>query len=85
LPVAVDAAAYAGAHLVILVRDASAAGDAAPATATLLAVPDDGGDGPFGGLVGRYAAALDAGVGADAAFAAATAGAGWEAVPAEPG
>ena len=82
LAVAVESAAYSGAHLVVVDGPDSA-------TATLAAVPADDitalespladPDGDFAGLVGRYAAALDGGTPPSAAFRAALGAAGWEA------
>jgi hypothetical protein len=47
---------------------------------TLLEAPQEDPDEQFAGLVGRYAAALDAGVAADEAFRDALGAAGWESV-----
>jgi len=79
-PVAVDAAAFAGARLVVLLPagDADAAG--LPDVATVLAAPDGPDDGAFGRLAGAYAAGLDTGLEPGAAFAAAVAEVGWETV-----
>lgn len=81
---AVAAAAYAQLRLVVLLAPGGPAPrhapDGLPEDATLLAVPDDGGDGgAFAALVGAYAAALDAGSGPAEAFAAAQGATGWEA------
>ena len=76
--VVVEAASFAGATLVVVVQP----GDAVPAayaTATLLEAPADDRDGAFGGLVGRYAAALDRGTAPAEAFRAAASAGGWEA------
>jgi len=83
LPVAVEAAEYAGAQLVVLVRPGTGPVTALPSS-TVLEVPDDGGDGPFGELVGRYAAAIDRGASPEAAFASATGDGAWDQLPAEP-
>ena len=82
LAVAVESAAYSGAHLVVIDGPDTA-------TTTLAAVPADDitalespitdPDGDFAGLVGRYAAALDGGTPASAAFRTALSAAGWEA------
>jgi hypothetical protein len=72
-----DAASFAGASLVAIVG----ASDAIPAAfggATVIAAPDRDPDGAFAALVGRYAAALDAGAEPSAAFRQARAAAGWE-------
>jgi ribokinase len=76
LTVTADAAAYAGATLVLLVRD----GDepAAPDDAIVLAAPDADPDGVFARTIGRFAAELDAGADPEVALAAATAAGGWE-------
>ena len=76
--VAAEAAAFAGAHLVLLVPPGREAPASLPAEATVLAAPDDADEGAFAMLVGEYAAALDAGISPAAAFAAATGDAGWE-------
>ena len=74
LPFAVDAAAFAGAHLVLLVPAGVLPPADLPADATVLAAPDGPDDGEFGTLVGVYAAALDRGMGPADAFRAATGG-----------
>ena len=76
LAVATDAAAFAGAHLVVLVREGSDPPDIS-ADATVLAAPRSDPDGAFAASVGAYAAGLDAGRAPDEAFRAALA-AGWE-------
>ena len=73
VPVAVEAAGFAGAHLVLLVSGDPSSGAAAltlPPDATVLAVPADD-EGAFATLVGAYAAALDFGAEPAAAFAGA--------------
>lgn len=60
LPACVDGAAFAGAHLVVLLTGQAAAPDGLPAGATVLAAPGDD-EGAFATLVGAYAAAVDAG------------------------
>jgi sugar/nucleoside kinase (ribokinase family) len=74
--VAAEAAAYASATMVLLVRD----GDepSVPDDVIVLAAPDSDPDGVFARTVGRFAVELDAGHGAEAALAAATAADGWE-------
>ena len=77
LAVAVESAAYAGAHLILI----DAAGDipAVPVDdLTVLGSPAQDPDGDFAGLVGRYAAALDAGKPAAAAFRSALGAMGAE-------
>src|SRR3954454_6484517 len=76
LAVAADAAAYAGAHLIV-VADGEP-GVQLPGDATVLARPTSDVDGGFARLVGEYAAALDRGDDANAAFTAAVTGTGWE-------
>jgi hypothetical protein len=77
--VVVEAAAFASATLVVVVRPGVVV-DPAYAAATLLEAPADDRDGAFTGLVGRYAAALDRGIAPAEAFRAATSAGGWEAV-----
>ncbi len=76
LAVAVEAAAFAAAKLVVVVPAGSSPPDV-PADATVFEAPVDD-DGSFGRLVGTFAAALDAGTEPAAAFRAAVATAGWE-------
>ena len=82
LAVAVESAAYSGAHLILI--DATDAETAAVAAVpvddiTALLSPASDPDGQFAGLVGRYAAALDTGAAPAAAFRTALGTAGWEA------
>jgi sugar/nucleoside kinase (ribokinase family) len=82
LAVAIDSAAYSGAHLILI--DATEAETAATSRVpvddiTALESPAGDPDGDFAGLVGRYAAALDGGAPAAAAFRTALGAAGWEA------
>lgn len=79
LPACVEGAAYAGASMVVLVPAGEAATATVPEGATLLEAPEGADDGMFAGLVGAFAAALDQGSGAEEAFRAATASAGWSA------
>ena len=72
LRVAVGAAAWSGAALVVVGRPDDLMG--LPDDATVLAAPDDGDpDGAFAAMIGAYAAGLDRGEDPKAAFAAATA------------
>ena len=80
LPAAVEAAAYAGAQLVVIIPPGRPTLAVLPADATVLAAPDEADDGEFATLVGEYAAALDGGMRPAEAFAAATRAAGWEAL-----
>jgi hypothetical protein len=77
LPACVDGAAFAGASLVVLVREGSVPPPDLPAAATVLEAPARD-DGAFGTLVGLYAARLDAGDDPAQAFSAAL-GEGWAA------
>jgi hypothetical protein len=71
LRVAVDAAAWSGAALVVVGRADDLTG--LPENATVLAAPDDGDpDGAFAAMVGAYAAGLDRGEDPRAAFDAAS-------------
>jgi hypothetical protein len=81
LAIVAEAAAYAEAQLVVITAPGSAPPTFHPDIAvTLLEAPPNDPDEQFAGLVGRYAAALDAGVAADEAFRDALGGAGWEPV-----
>jgi hypothetical protein len=70
VPACVDGAAFAGAHLVVLVPQGGASPDGLPAGATVLAMPIDE-EGAFAVLVAAYAAAVDAGTEPAEAFRAA--------------
>lgn len=75
--VVADAAAFAGAALVLV----AVPGGLTPAGlegATIVEAPPDDPDGAFARLVGRYAAALDGGVAAADAFRVAITEDGWE-------
>jgi hypothetical protein len=74
---AADAASFSGAALVAIVGATGAIPEAFDG-ATVIVAPDDDPDGAFASLVGRYAAALDAGVEPSVAFLEARAAAGWE-------
>ena len=75
LAAARDAARWAGAQ-VIEVMAPGGEGTALD-DATVLEAPAEDAEGAFASLVGRYAAALDAGTPPADAFAAASAGVGW--------
>lgn len=79
--VGAEAAAYASAHLVVLVGEDAAVPHGLPGGATVLAAPAIDPDDAFAGLVGRYAAALDRGDDPRRAFADVTSGSGWERAP----
>jgi hypothetical protein len=75
--VAVDAARWAGASLIlVLAPDASPAGDLPP-DAIAFEAPSADPDGAFASLVGRFAAALDDGVPPGDAFRATVESDGW--------
>ncbi len=76
IPACVEAAAFAGARLVVLVRSPGGTPDGLPEDATVLVAPEEDGE-AFPRLVGRYAAALAGGSEPEAAFAT-VAGDGWE-------
>jgi hypothetical protein len=76
-----EAAAYAGAQLILVTAPGSARPTLDPSIpATLLEAPPDDSDEQFAALVGRYAAALDAGTAPNVAFREALGAAGWEPV-----
>jgi hypothetical protein len=77
IPVAAEAAEFAGAHLVVLIGEGSAPPDRLPAEALVLQAPVEDPDGVFATLVGAYAAALAVGQAPADAFTAAR-GASWE-------
>ena len=79
MPVAIEAAGFTGAHLILL-TPAGAEPPEATGDVTVLAVPAAGDDGAFASLVGAYAAGLDGGADPAAAFATAVGRAGWEAL-----
>jgi len=76
--VVAEAAAFAGATLVVVAQPGVVV-DPAYAAATLFEAPVDDRDGAFARLVGRYAAGLDRGIAPADAFRAATTAGGWEA------
>jgi ribokinase len=71
LPAALDGAAFAGAHVVLLLGPGASPPDNLPAASTVLAVPDAGEAGAFGTVVGVYAEGLDSGLDPARAFRAA--------------
>jgi hypothetical protein len=79
--VAVAAAAWNRAALVVLLPHGAPVPDGLPADATVLGSPADDPDGAFGSLVGAYAAALDRGLDPATAFSTTIdAAGGWSAV-----
>jgi hypothetical protein len=82
LAIVAEAAAFTGAQLIVVAAPGSARPALDPTIAvTILEAPQEDPDEQFAALVGRYAAALDAGVAADEAFRDALGAAGWESVP----
>ena len=79
LATVVAAAAWAGAHLVLLVSSDRATDDLPPA-ATVLERPPRDPDGAFARVVASYAVGLDQGREPRAAFSEASGGGGWAAV-----
>ena len=77
--VAAEAAAYAGAAAIVLVRHGDAPAHGFGPSATVLEAPEDA-DGPFAVAVARYAVALDAGGDPELALRQAVEAAGWEPV-----
>jgi sugar/nucleoside kinase (ribokinase family) len=75
--VAIHAAGWTGARGIRLVPEGTSAGDLPQETIVLEAGSDP--DGVFGSLVGEYAAALDRGEDASAAFRRLVGASGWEA------
>ena len=71
LPATIDGAAFADAHLVLLLAPGTAAPDGLPAASTVLGVPGAAEAGAFGTVVGVYAEGLDAGLDPARAFRAA--------------
>ncbi len=72
-----DAASFQGASLVVVTTPGRDATSDLPSTATVLEMPEED-EGAFAELVGRYAAALDRGEEAAAAWQAALSSGGWE-------
>lgn len=79
LAIAAEAAAYAGAVLVVLLPAGTPVIEV-PAEATIIGAPDGDPDGVFAGTVGAFAAALDAGGAPAEALRTAAAAVGWESV-----
>jgi len=68
VPAALDGAAFAGAHVVLLLAAGTAAPEGLPTASTVLAVPQGRESGAFGTVVGVYAEGLDAGLDPGRAF-----------------
>jgi hypothetical protein len=79
LGAALDAARWSGAQIV-LVTSADPASAPIPDDATILEASTEDAEGAFASVVGRYAAALDAGTTPADAFATASGAIGWTAV-----
>lgn len=79
--VALDAASFQSAAVVAVVAPGAVVGERLAEAGTVLEAPD-GSDGAFPELVGRYAAALDAGQDPSTAFAEARRATGWQSEPA---
>jgi sugar/nucleoside kinase (ribokinase family) len=78
--VALDAASFQGAAVIAIVPPGGAVSDRLSGAGTVLEAPGEG-NGAFADLVGRYAAALDAGEEPQVAFASARRATGWESGP----
>jgi hypothetical protein len=75
--VVADAARWAAARLVVITDGADVPSPSLPSDAIVLAAPESDPDGAFATLVGRLAAALDAGADPASAFRDAIGDAGW--------
>ena len=75
--VAVDAARWADARLILVVAAGGTVPDDAPGDAVVFEAPASDPDGVFAALVGGFAAALDDGADPEAAFRASVASDGW--------
>ncbi len=75
--VVADAARWAAARLVVVTDGADVPSPSLPSDAIVLAAPESDPDGAFATLVGRLAAALDAGADPASAFRDAIGDAGW--------
>ncbi len=81
--VAVDAARWGSARLVLVTASGTTVIDAIPPDATVMEAPPADPDGAFAAVVGRFAAALDDGAAPDEAFRGSLAADGWTEVPAD--
>ena len=75
--VVAGAAAWSGSELVMILAPGSVVPDGLPPGAVVFEAPDDDPDGTFATLVGTFAAALDDGAEAGAAFRSTLAADGW--------
>jgi hypothetical protein len=78
LPVAIEAASYASAHLVVVIPADMPLPESIPEEATVLSAPPGDPGGTFAEIVGAYAAALDRGESPAEAFGSAMGDADWE-------
>lgn len=78
---AVEAAAFATAHVVVIVPPGGPEPRGLPGDALVLEAPADDVDGVFAAMVGRLVVALERGESPRQALATATAATGWEAAP----
>ncbi len=72
-----EAARWGTSRMVMVVRSGEAVVDGLPADVVVFEAPDDDPDGLFAGVVGTFAAGLDQGTDADAAFRASLGSDGW--------
>jgi ribokinase len=79
--VSIDGAQWASARLLLVVDDAAPSDLTLPPDAIVLEAPGDDPDGAFASVVGRLAAALDAGGSPEAAFASVVDASGWRVAP----
>jgi hypothetical protein len=75
--VAVEAARWGAARLVVVTEAGAVVDDSLPADATVIEAPATDPDGAFAALVGRFAASLDDGSDPGDAFSGSLAAAGW--------
>jgi pfkB family carbohydrate kinase len=79
--IAIDGAGWASARLILVVRREASPDVAVPDDAIVLEAPTEDPDGAFATVVGRLAAALDAGGSPEEAFGSVVEAAGWSAAP----
>ncbi len=72
-----EAARWGASRMVMVVRNGEAVVDGLPADVVVFEAPDDDPDGLFASVVGTFAAGLDQGTDADAAFRASLGSDGW--------
>lgn len=81
LQVLADAAAWGGAHLIVVVEPGAEVPDRLAPDAIVFELPDADPDGAFASLVGSFAAALDGGEEPGRAFRSSVEADGWSASP----